>query len=155
MKKLYILLLLLLTFVGNSQNEQVTPIKKESISTGLICSNENRDKWFMIAPSFKKYNGISEKNYLTTIKLNIGKCSKRDALVFTFTDGKYMTIRSNIELTCDGITDITFPLNPVQVGVLEMKSIKSIRYFNGNDRSSFLYIATEDDKDYFKNLLMK
>ena len=155
MKKLCILLFLLLTFVGNSQTEQVTAIKKESITSGLICSNETRDKWFMIAPHFKKYNGISEKNYLITIKLNIGKCSKRDALVFTFVDGKYMTIRSNVELICDGITDITFPLNPVQIGVLEMKSIKSIRYINGNDRSSYLHTLKKDDQDYFKNLLIK
>jgi hypothetical protein len=153
MKKLCILLFLLLTFVGNSQNEQPTTKKEEN--SMLICSTEDRSKWFTIIPHFKKYNGISEKNYLITIKLNIGKCSKRDALIFTFVDGKYMTIRSNIELTCDGITDITFPLNPVQLGVLEMKSIKSIRYVNGNDRSFYLYAVKADERDFFKNLLIK
>jgi len=155
MKKLYILLFLLLTFVGTSQNQQATTIKKESNSPGLICSNENKDKWFAIIPHFGEYNGISIQNYLTTLKLNIGKCSKRDAIRFTFTDGKYMTIRSNIELTCEVPTEITFPLNPVQLAVLEMKSIKYIRYTNGNDGSNFLYLTTEDNKDYFKLILKK
>ena len=66
-----------------------------------------------------------------------------------------MTIRSNIELTCEVPTEITFSLNPVQLAVLEMKSIKYIRYTNGNDGSNFLYLATEDNKDYFKRLLKK
>lgn len=153
MKKLYILILLLLSFISNAQQEQPVILKKESTPTMLICSNEERTKWFTILPSFKKYNGITEKSYLTTIKLNIGKCSNRDLLIFTFVDGKSMTLRSNLELNCDNIIEVTFALNPIQIGVLEMKSVKSIRYVNGNDRSSFLYKLTTIDKDFFKNIL--
>jgi hypothetical protein len=155
MKKLCILLLLLVSFVCNSQEKEYAIIKKPLVSSMLMCSNENRDKWFTIIPTFKQYNGISVKNYLTTLKLNIGKCSKRDVLVFTFVDGKYMIIRSNVELTCDDLTEVSFPLNPVQVGVLEMKSIKTIKYLNGNDGTFYVHTLKDEDRDYFKSLLIK
>lgn len=153
MKKIYIILLLILSFISNAQQEQPVTIKEKSEPIMLVCSNVERTKWFSILPTFKKFNGITEKNYLTTVKLNIGKCSNRDLLIFTFIDGKSMTFRSNLELNCNGIIEVTFPLNPIQLGVLEMKSVKSIRYVNGNDRSSFLYKLTSTDNDFFKNLL--
>jgi hypothetical protein len=153
MKKLCIIILLLLSFISNAQEVKYVMLKAETSIPPLVCSNEDRTKWFMIMPHFKQYNGVSEKTYLSVVKFNIGKCSKRDLLIFTFTDSKYMTLRSTIELNCDGIIEITFPLNPVQAGVLEMKSIKSIRYTNGNDQSYFFYKATDTDKDYFVGLL--
>jgi hypothetical protein len=153
MKTLYIIALLFLSFISNAQEKEYMIVEKPPVSTMLICSNETRDKWFMIMPHFKEYNGITVKSFLTTMKLNIGKCSKRDVLTFTFVDGKYMSVRSNVDLTCGGIVDITFPLNPVQVGVLEMKSIKSIRYVNGNDGTSYLHTLKESDKDYFTTML--
>jgi hypothetical protein len=155
MKKLCIITLLFLSIISNAQEEQFVLIKKEATnSTWLTCSNEDKTKWFVIMPHFKKYNGISEKNYLITIKQNIGKCNKRDYLIFTFTDNKYITVRSN-ELICEGITEINFPLNPFQVKVLGMKSLKSIRYVNGTDKSNLLYNITENDENYFINLLTK
>ena len=155
MKKLYIIALLLLSFISNAQKEEIVEIKKDTVSSMLICSNEERSKWFVIMPHFKTFDGISEMNYLTTIKTNIGKCSHKDVLVFTFVDGKYMSIRANNDWDCNGIMEVKFSLNPVKLGVLEMKYVKSIRYINGNDRSNFLYKSTKDDKNYFVRLLTK
>ena len=88
MKKILTIILLLLTFISNAQieNEKVdTKPREETISAPmLICSNENRDKWFAILPTFKKSNGLIIKTYFRTLKLNIGKCSKNDVIVFTF-----------------------------------------------------------------------
>jgi len=143
--KLCILILLFLSFISNAQQQT---------SSMLICSNEDRSKWFTIMPHFKEFNGISTKDYLTTIKTNIGSCSKRDVLRITFVDGKYMNVRANNDLSCNG-KELNFSLNPIQLGVLQMKSIKSIRYINGNDRSNFLYKLTETDRNYFINILKK
>ena len=145
MKKLFIITLLFLSFISNAQ---------EQTSSMLVCSNEDRTKWFVIMPHFKEYNGISTRDYITTIKTNIGNCSNRDVLRFTFIDDKYMNVRANNDLNCNG-EELNFELTPVQLGVLQMKSIKSIRYINGTDRNNFLYKFTEIDKNYFINLLTR
>ena len=145
MKKILIVLLLSLPFICNAQ---------DTIQSSLICSNEYRSKWFVITPHFKEYDGISKKDYLITIKANIGKFSNKDILKFTFIDGKYMSIKSSNGLSFSS-EELTFPLNPVQTGVLQMKPIKSIQYINGNDKSNFLYNATKEDENYFINILKK
>jgi hypothetical protein len=147
MKKLFVITLFLLSFIGNAQEETTT-------SSMLICSNEDRTKWFMIMPHLQEFNGLSKKDYLSTIKLNIGKCSKRDVLTFKFSDGKYMNLRANNDFDCS-VSELNFSLNPIQIAVLRMKSIKSIRYTNGSDRSYFLYRLTGDDRNHFINLLKK
>jgi hypothetical protein len=159
MKKLITIALLLFTFVSNAQieNEKVdTKSREEEISAPmLICSNEDRDKWFAIVPTFRKFDGILIKSHLKTLKLNIGKCSNNDILVFTFVGGKKMKIFANNELECDHISEVVFSLTPIDVAFLETKTLESIRYINGNDQSSFLYTLTEKDKDYFVNILKK
>ena len=147
MKKLCILALLFLSFSSNAQKENTTP-------SALICSSEDRSKWFVITPHFKEYDGTFKKDYLTTIKTNIGRFSNRDILKFTFIDKKYMSIKSTNGLSFNG-EELSFPLNPVQAGVLEMKSIKSIEYINGNDKSNFIYKLTKDEGNYFINILKK
>lgn len=159
MKKLITIMLLFFTFVSNAQieNEKVdTKSREEEISAPmLICSNEDRDKWFAILPTFKKFDGILVKSYLKTLKLNIGKCSNNDILVFTFVGGKKMKIFANNELECDYTSEVVFSLTPIDVAFLETKTLESIRYVNGNDQSSFLYTLTEKDKDYFVDILQK
>jgi hypothetical protein len=159
MKKLITIILLLFTFVSNAQieNEKVdTKSREEEISAPmLICSNEDRDKWFAILPTFRKFDGILIKSYLKTLKLNIGKCSNNDILVFTFVGGKKMKIFANNELECDYTSEVVFSLTPIDVAFLETKTLESIRYVNGNDQSSFLYTLTEKDKDYFVDILQK
>jgi hypothetical protein len=143
MKKLFTIILFLLSFISNAQEETTSM---------LICSNQEKTKWFVITPHIQEFNGISTKDYLITIKLNIGKCSKRDVLTFIFVDGKYMNLRANNDLNCS-ISEVSFSLNADQIAALKVKSIKSIRYTNGSDRSYFLYRLTGNDRNYFINLL--
>ncbi len=159
MKKILTIILLLFTFISNAQieNEKVdTKSREEEISAPmLICSNEDRDKWFAILPTFKRFDGFLVKSHLKTLKLNIGKCSNNDILVFTFVGGKKMKIFANNELECDYTSEVVFSLTPIDVAFLETKTLESIRYVNGNDQSSFLYTLTEKDKDYFVDILQK
>jgi hypothetical protein len=158
MKKLLTIAILLLSFISNAQIENTkidtNPREEEVSAPMLICSNEDRDKWFAILPTFKKFDGVLVKSYLKTLKLNIGKCSNNDILVFTFVGGKKMKILANNELVCD-LIEVTFPLTAIDVAFLETKTLESIRYINGNDQSSYLYTLTEKDKDYFVNILKK
>jgi hypothetical protein len=159
MKKLLTIAILLLSFISNAQIENIkidtNPREEEVSAPMLICSNEDRDKWFAILPTFKKFDGVLVKSYLKTLKLNIGKCSNNDILVFTFVGGKKMKIFANNELECDYISEVVFSLTPIDVAFLETKTLESIRYINGNDQSSYLYTLTEKDKDYFVNILKK
>lgn len=158
MKKLLTIAILLLSFISNAQIENIkidtNPREEEVSAPMLICSNEDRDKWFAILPTFKKFDGVLVKSYLKTLKLHIGKCSNNDILVFTFVGGKKMKILANNELVCD-LIEVTFPLTAIDVAFLETKTLESIRYINGNDQSSYLYTLTEKDKDYFVNILKK
>lgn len=159
MKKILTIILLLFTFISNAQieTEKVdTKSREEEISAPmLICSNEDRDKWFAIVPTFRKFDGILIKSYLKTLKLNIGKCTNNDILVFTFVGGKKMKIFANNELECDYTSEVVFPLTPIDVAFLETKTLESIRYVNGNDQTSYLYTLTEKNKDYFVDILQK
>jgi hypothetical protein len=159
MKKILTIILLLLTFISNAQieNEKVdTKPREETISAPmLICSNENRDKWFAMVPTFKKFDGTLVKSYFVTLKLNIGECSNNDIIVFTFIGGKKMKIFANNELECDHISEVVFSLTPIDVAFLETKTLESIRYINGYDQASYLYTLTEKNKDYFVNILKK
>lgn len=159
MKKILTIILLLFTFISNAQieTEKVdTKLREEIVSAPMfICSNEDRDKWFAIVPTLKKFDGVLVKSYLKVLKLNIGKCTNNDILVFTFIGGKKMKIFANNELNCDYTAEIIFTLTAIDVAFLETKTLESIRYINGNDLSSYLYMSTEKDKDYFVNILKK
>jgi hypothetical protein len=156
MKKLITFTLLLFTFVSNAQiKTEKTDVKsREDVISApmLICSASDQNKWFAIVPTFKKFNGIINKTYLVTMKLNIGDCSKQDVLVFTFTDGRKMRIHANNRKNCDGLVELDFELNSIDVAFLETKTLESIRYINGYDNLSFLYMSTPTDKNFFINI---
>ena len=144
MKKLITTILLLLTFI--SSNSQEIKTRTENISAPmLICSNDERDKWFAIMPTFEKFDGVTVKIHLTTLKLNIGECSKDDSIVFIFTDGRKIKINANNEKRCDGIVEVKFTLNSIDAAFLESKTLLSIRYINGNDFVSFVYFSKKQD----------
>jgi hypothetical protein len=155
MKKLLTIAILFLSFISNAQIENTkidTKSREEILSAPmLICSNEERDKWFAILPTFRKFEGSLVKTYFRTLKLNIGQCSKEDVLVFTFTDGKKIRISANNEKNCDGIVELNFPLNSIDVAFLETKTLSNIRYINGNDFVSFVYFSKPEDCNYFVN----
>jgi hypothetical protein len=62
MKKLLTIAILLLSFISNAQIENTkidTKPREEILSAPmLICSTEERDKWFAILPTFKKLLGL-------------------------------------------------------------------------------------------------
>lgn len=148
MKKLITFVLLLLSLVSYSQK------KEETLSAPmLICSNPERTKWFAMVPNFVKSNGIVTKTFLYTVKLNIGECSKEDVIVFVFTDGTKRRIAANNDKNCDGISEVNFNLNSIDVAFLEMKTLESIRYINGNDFVSFVYFSKPEDCNYFSNTI--
>lgn len=153
MRKILTTLLLLLMFIsGNAQETVEGKDRTEIVSAPvLICSNVERDKWFAIIPTFEKFDGVVVKTYLSTLKLNIGECSKDDALVFIFTDGRKIKIYANNEKRCDGIVEVKFPLNSIDVAFLETKTLESVRYINGNDFVSFIYFSKKEDCNYFVN----
>lgn len=155
MKKLITIILLLFTFVSNAQIEEEktdTKSREEVISAPmLICSTDDKTKWFAIVPMFKKFDDVLVKIYLKTLKLNIGECSKEDVLVFTFKGGKKIRVAANNEKTCDGIVEINFTLNSIDAAFLETKPLDNIRYINGNDFVSFVYFSKPTDCNYFIN----
>jgi len=155
MKKLITIILLLITFISNAQIEtEKTDVKtrEEVISAPmLICSTPDRNRWFVIVPKIVKSNGIIIKVYFTTLKQDIGKCSNNDVLVFTFKDGRKIRISANNEKTCNGLYELDFPLNSIDVAFLETKILDNIRYINGNDFVSFVYFSTPDNNNYFVN----
>lgn len=165
MKKIITITLLLLTFISNAQKEPTTldvmdnqtkQTREEVLSTKmLVCSVPDRSKWFAILPTFKKFDGVLVKSHLTTLKLNIGKCTNNDIIVFTFIGGRKMKVYAKNEKNCDGIIEVEFPLTSIDVAFLETKTLESIRYINGNDQTSFVYKSTNDDKEYFINILKK
>jgi hypothetical protein len=145
-------MLLLLTSISSNAQETEKRSRIETVSAPiLICSNDERDKWFAIVPTFERFDGLIVKTYLTTLKLNIGECSKDDALVFIFTDGKKIKVNANNEKRCDGIVEANFTLNSIDAAFLESKTLASIRYINGNDFVSFIYFSKKEDCNYFVN----
>ena len=153
MKKLITIILLLLTFISSNAQETVENKERTEITSApvLICSDIERNKLFAIIPKFKKFDGVIVKTYLTTLKNNIGECTKNDALVFIFTDGRKIKIFANNEKRCDGIVEVIFPLNAIDAAFLESKTLESIRYINGNDYVSFIYLSKKEDCNYFVN----
>ena len=152
MKKLITIMLLILTSISSNAQETEKRSRIETVSAPiLICSNDERDKWFAIVPTFERFDGLIVKTYLTTLKLNIGECSKDDALVFIFTDGKKIKVNANNEKRCDGIVEVNFTLNSIDAAFLESKTLASIRYINGNDFVSFIYFSKKEDCNYFVN----
>jgi len=151
MKKFITIILLLFTFITNSQTTQKSSREEVITAPMLTCSNEERTKWFAISPTFNKFDGIIVKFYLSVIKLNIGQCSKQDALVFTFEGGRKIKIMANNDLNCDGIIQVNFVMNSIDMALLETKPLETIRYINGNDFVSFVYLLKGDDKYYFLN----
>jgi len=156
-----LLLMSLLMFVNmniNSQNSTQYVIKKcitdksFQASDGIICSDEAKMKWFMILPNYSSNKEYPTPIGFSIIKSGIGFCSKNDLLVITFTDHSRIILRSvNYDLACDAW--IKFSTNVSDLKLLELKSIDTIRYVNGNELKSFTYYMKNDkEKDFFINV---
>jgi len=156
-----LLLMTLMMFVNMniiSQNSTQYVIKKcitdKSFqpTNGIICSDESRMKWFMILPIYSSNKEYPTPSGFSVIKSGIGSCSKNDLLVITFTDHSRIILRStNVDLSCDTWTKFTADASDLKQ--LELKSIDTIRYVNGNEMKSFVYYMKNDkEKDFFINV---
>ena len=156
MKKVLLSISLLLALnTSYSQSRKVVIdkcINKTEIygPTGVICSNDNKTKWFTLIPNFKlDGNRLSMSGFLV-IRMGIGSMSKEDQLFFSFKDGSKLRLESGGELTLDN--NVFFTLTELEFSILKMRDIDTVRYINGNDFSSFQYKMVGDEINYYTNL---
>ena len=156
MKKVLLSISLLIALhTTYSQNRKVVVdkcINKSEIygPTGVICSNDNKTKWFTLTPVYKLDGTRLSTDEIIVIRMGIGDLSKEDQLFFSFTDGSKLRLESGCEATSEKI--IHFKLTELEFSIIKLKEIESVRYINGNDFSSFQYNMGESEKDYFTNL---
>ena len=118
----------------------------------LICSNEERSKWFAIDIIYKSNTNYPMVDGLKVLKMNIGVPNgDGDLMVFTFTD------RTNIKVKArtgrlDDLT-IEFNLTNKDLDALLDKSVVSIRYINGSDYKSFTYYTMNTENIFFLTAL--
>lgn len=156
MKKVLVSISLLIALhTSYSQSRKVVIdkcINKSTIygPTGVICSNDNKTKWFTLTPSFRLDGSRLSCDGFTVIRMNIGNLSKEDQLFFSFKDGNKLRLESGGELTSDNT--VYFRLTELEFTILKNKEIDSVRYINGNDFNSFQYKMVGDEITYFTNL---
>jgi hypothetical protein len=118
--------------------------------TGVVCSNENKTKWFTLTPVYRLDGNRLSCEGFWVIRMSIGDLSKEDQIYFSFKDGTKLRIESGVELTTE--KSIFFKLSDLEFSILRTKEIDTVRYINGNDFSSFQYKMVGDETIYFKNL---
>jgi len=119
---------------------------------GLICSNEERNKWFAIQILYKANTNYPMVDGLKIIKNNIGVANGvGDLMVFTFTDRTTTKIKARTGLT-DDLT-IEFNLTNKDLDALLNNSVVSIRYINGSDYRSYTYYTKDAENVFFLNAL--
>lgn len=118
---------------------------------GLICSNQDRTKWFAIQLIYKPNTNNVVVDGFKVIKSNIGLSNGKggDLMVFTFTDGTNIKVKSRGALLEDLTTE--FEVTNKDVDALLNKTVVSIRYINGEDYKSMTYYTVGDEKKYFIN----
>lgn len=118
----------------------------------LVCSNEERTKWFAIQIIYKSNTNYPILDGLKVYKSNIGTPdSDGDLMVFTFTD------RTNIKVKArtGQLEDLTFEFNLTNkdLDALLNNSVVSIRYINGTDYKSYTYYTMNTENVFFYNAL--
>ncbi len=120
--------------------------------SGLICSNEERNKWFAIQIIYKTNTNYPIVDGLKIIKTNIGDYNRvGDLMVFTFTDRTTIKIKARTSLLED--LNIEFDLTNKDLDALLNKTIISIRYINGTDYKSYTYYTKDVENIFFLNAL--
>jgi len=117
---------------------------------GVICSNENRTKWFTLTPNYKLDGTRLFCTGLVVIKTSIGDVNKTGTLVFTFKDGNKIRLKSGIIPNIDGA--LYFELTELDFIILKSKEIDTVRFINGIDNVSFQYKMVGDESNYYINL---
>lgn len=120
--------------------------------SGLICSNEERTKWFAIQMIYKSNTNYPMVDGLKIIKNNIGVANGvGDLMVFTFTDRTTIKVKARTSLLED--FTIEFNLTNKDTDALLTKSVVSIRYINGTDYKSYTYYTKDAENVFFLNAL--
>lgn len=119
---------------------------------GLICSNEEKNKWFAIQILYKTNTNYPMVDGLKVVKNNIGVTNGvGDLMVFTFTDRTTIKVKARTGLTDD--LCIEFNLTNKDLDALLSKTIVSIRYINGTDYRSYTYYTKDTENVFFLNAL--
>lgn len=155
-KAILIILLFLPCMAFYSQNSVTKKSVEKNIVKSkkiLICSNEERTKWFAIFLSYRKTTKIPMVNGLKVIKSNIGTYKNRgnDLMVFYLSDNTHIRIKARSGLLQD--STIEFDLSNKDIDALLTKSVITIRYINGIDYKSMFYQTVGDEKLFFYNEL--
>lgn len=154
MKKLLTLLLLTIACNINAQQSEFVVehcAGKDTFqsSSGLICSNELRNKWFMMVPTYLTSTLNPIPNGFSVIKLNIGKASNSDRLIIRFSGGKKIILKAySVVEEYGGITN--FYANVSEIYSLKNYPIHSIKYVSV-DETSFIYYPKDGEKQFFIN----
>lgn len=149
------MLLMLATIKSYSQEyviEHCVEDRTFKSPNGLICSNEDRDKWFFIQFIYKTNTNYPMVDGFRVLKTNIGVANGiGDLMVFTFTDRTTIKVKARTSQLED--LSIEFNLTNKDLDALLNNSVVSIRYINGSDYKSYTYYTMETQNVFFYNAL--
>jgi hypothetical protein len=155
MKKLFILLILAISQLTNAQQsefvvEHCTKLDTYKAPMGLICSNENKTKWFAMFPTYAASTTKPIPNGVSIIMMNIGKATQNDRLIIRFSDGETIVLNA-YSVIPEYYNMIMFEATVRQIQVMKNYVIKSIKYLNGGDGQTFTYYPEYNEKVFFIN----
>ena len=161
MKKILLLLIMVLSIQKiNSQHSEYVVEHCINTSTyqpmeGLICSNDNRTKWFIISPSYLEKTNNPIVNGFSILRYNVGKSNINDKLIIKFLDNTSITlsIDKNLQSQNKDNTIVYYSIDILDVFTLKTKPISIIRYVSGVNGNSFVYHLKESEKTYLANAL--
>jgi len=161
MKKLITLLLVLVTIQKiNSQHSEYIVEHCVDKSTyqpieGLICSNDTRNKWIVISPTYLTNTNNPIADGFSVIKYNIGKSNSNDKLIVKFIDDTsiILSINKNKQSQTKDNMVMYYTLDVMDVYTLKNKPISIIRYVSGVKGNSFAYHVKNKEKIYIANAL--
>lgn len=118
----------------------------------IICSNEEKSKWFAIQILYKSNTNYPMVDGLKVFKTNIGiPNGVGDLMVFTFTDRTTIKLKARTNQLED--LSIEFNITNQDMDALLNKSVVSIRYINGSDYKSYTYYTKDYQNVFFLNAL--
>lgn len=153
MKKVIIILLITLTIqkIKSQQSEYIIEhcVNKSTFQPveGLVCSNDNKTKWFVISPTYLDNTSSPIVDGFSILKFNLGTSSANDKLVIKFIDNTLITLSSN------KITQDKYHVDVLNIYNLKNKAISYIRYVNALKGTYFIYHLKENEKTYIANAL--
>jgi hypothetical protein len=157
MKKTILSIVMLTTFSAFSQTKVAYKIEhckdkmtdKEYFfsSVNLIGSNAEKNKGFVVTPSFRADNGTMVNRGFIVENVNIGSCDENDSLIILFEDSTKITLTSWNKFNCEGNAYFNFTDDELQE--LKTKKVSAIRFTNGRSYDTLTYTLKPSEQDYF------